>query len=302
MSRKPSVKKKTSTKSRSKRQKNKKNVPRRPIFIVIAIIISFIAYFRLHYTRTFEGDVVVHFIDVGQGDATLIQTSEGTVLIDGGDRHAGSDLITYFRRLGINTITYVVATHPHSDHIGGLISVLYELDVENIMMPNVAHTTITFEDFIAAIEKNELEIHVPNVNDTFRLGGALFTILAPNSSGYSSLNDYSIVLRMDYGNTSFLFTGDAERVSENEMLENNRNVSVNVLHVGHHGSSTSTTHDFLEAVSPQVAVISVGADNRYGHPHSSVMNRLQAFGIAIYRTDIHGTIVMSLDGNNITVH
>ena len=300
MTKKASVKKIRSKKRKTKKRKNKNY--KNPNLIIVAIIVSLVAYFAFYYARDLDGEVIVHFIDIGQGDATLIQTSEGVVLIDGGDRHTSDDLLAYLRGLGINNITYLIATHPHSDHIGGLIYVLREMTVENIMMPRVMHTTITFEDFIIAIEESELEVQAPIINDTFSIGGALFTVLAPNSSGYSSLNDYSIVLRMDYGNTSFLFTGDAESISEHEMLENNHNVSVNVLQVGHHGSSTSTTQDFLDAVSPQVAVISVGANNRYGHPHSSVVNRLQKGDIIVYRTDIHGTIVMSTNGIDIIIH
>ena len=301
MGKKPNTKKINLKKAKVKKFKNKKKAYG-PIAVVVAFIISLATYFGFYYIAPVEGEVIVHFIDVGQGDATLIQTSGGTVLIDGGDRHATDDLMSYLRRLGINNITYVVATHPHSDHIGGLITVLNEINVENIMMPQVAHTTITFADFITAIEESGLAPYSPNINDTFSIGEAIFTVVAPNSSGYSSLNDYSIVLRMDYGDVSFLFTGDAESVSEYEMLQNNHNISVDVLQVGHHGSSTSTTHEFLEAVSPEIAVISVGANNRYGHPHASVINRLQSSEVIIYRTDIHGTVVVSSDGNNIIVH
>lgn len=272
------------------------------ISILCLAISIIIIYFGINEFVVTQDYVVVHFIDVGQGDATLIQASGGTVLIDGGDNHFSDNLLEYLKNEGVSHITYVVATHPHSDHIGGLINVLYELDVDYVMMPRVAHSTLTFERFITAIENNKIEVLEPIVSEVFNIGNVEFTVLAPNSSGYRSLNDYSIVLRMVYGDVSFLFTGDAERVSENEILKNNLNVSADILQVGHHGSNTSTTQEFLDAVSPYIAVISVGENNSYGHPHYNVINRLNNSNVAIYRTDIHGTIIITTCGNSITVH
>lgn len=285
-----------------KKSKGKKNSIKRAYIFLIAFILISISYFSFNYDTYLDGTVIVHFIDVGQGDATLIQAPGGNVLIDGGDIHTSDELIQYLRYVGVEDITYVIATHPHSDHIGGLISVLEEFNVENIMMPRVAHTTVTFDRFISAIENNNLEIQEPVVNDTFNIGDVEFLVLAPKSNSYTSLNDYSIALKMNYGNTSFIFTGDAESISENEMVQSGNVLSAQVLHVGHHGSNTSTTEAFLKSVSPSIAVISVGEDNRYGHPHIDVINRLQDANVAIYRTDYHGDIIISTDGNNITVH
>jgi len=249
-----------------------------------------------------EGEVVVHFIDVGQGDATLVQTTQGSVLIDGGDNHMGGRVVDYLRRAGITELAYVVATHPHADHIGGLIEVLSQIPVHTLIMPPVAHTTVTFERFLDAIEYNNVPLREPVSGSNFVVGDAVFTIIGPNSTGHSNLNNYSVSLRVVHGANSFVFTGDAEVPAEMEMISTGHNLSADVLRIGHHGSSTSTTQEFLDAVNPNIAIISVGADNRYGHPHNTVMSRLRVAGIAIYRTDYHGNIAIVSDGTGLRVY
>jgi len=272
-------------------------------YIVVTLLaLAGVWYYITFHARPYVGNgVAVHFLDVGQGDATLIRTDAGNVLIDGGDRHAGPIVARYLREAGVRRLEYVVATHPHADHIGGLIYVLNEFEVGAIIMPNVAHTTRTFEDFIDAIEENGIPVREPAVGKTIEKGGAVFTVVAPNSSGYGNLNDYSVSMVLSYGEIRFLFTGDAERESETEMLEAGHDLSAHILHVGHHGSRTSTTQPFLDAVSPLVAVISVGAENRFGHPHGEVTDRLETAEVAILRTDRHGTVVISTDGTTFTM-
>ena len=249
-----------------------------------------------------EGEVVVHFIDVGQGDSALIQTPQGSVLIDGGDNHMGGRVADYLRRAGISELTYVIATHPHADHIGGLIEVLNQFPVGTLIMPPVAHTTLTFERFLEAIEDNNVPLRKPVAGSSFSVGDARFTIIGPNSTGHSNLNDYSVSLRMTFGATAFIFTGDAYAAAEFEMIAAGHNLSADVLHVGHHGSTTSTAPEFLAAVNPHIAVINVGAGNSYGHPHNTVMSRLRTAGIRIYRTDHHGNIAIVSDGSNLVVY
>ncbi|MCL2546721.1 MAG: MBL fold metallo-hydrolase [Oscillospiraceae bacterium] len=246
-----------------------------------------------------DNEVAVHFIDVGQGDATLIQTGQGSMLIDGGDNHMRERVVQYLRDAGIERLDYVVATHPHADHIGGLIGVFDAFQIGQILMPNITHTTETFRHFINAIERNGALVREPIAGEVIMLGNAQFTVIAPNSSGYANLNDYSIGLRLVVGTTSFVFTGDAEALSEQEMIDAGHVLNSDVLRVGHHGSHTSTAQEFFAAVSPAIAVISVGADNRYGHPHRAVRERLE--DITVYRTDRHGHIVMVTDGTYITV-
>lgn len=248
------------------------------------------------------GNLEVHFIDVGQADSILIKTPTGeSMLIDAGN-NADSDLVySYLKAQNIEKLNVVIGTHPHEDHIGSLDTVINNFDVEKVYMPKVSHTTKTFEDVLLAIKNKGLKITTPIPGDTFNLGQAKCTILAPNSSTYEELNNYSVVLKLEYGNTSFLFTGDAEDISEKEILNKGYDVKADLLKVGHHGSSTSTTESFLKAVSPKYAVISVGKDNKYGHPDNVVLERLVNANIQVYRTDEVGTIIATSDGKNITL-
>ncbi|MFA6947782.1 MAG: ComEC/Rec2 family competence protein [Eubacteriales bacterium] len=250
-----------------------------------------------------DGQLAVHFIDVGQGDAELIIAPTGeAMLIDAGPGSSETSLLAYLSALGISELEYAVFTHPHEDHIGGADGVVNNIDVKKVIMPDAESSTVTFEKLLTAIDKRGCEVDVPAVGDTYSLGDAVFTVLAPNSSGYDSLNNYSIVMRLDYGESSFLFTGDAEALSEKEILANSpKLLDCDVLKAGHHGSSTSSSQDFLDAVTPDIAVISCGAGNDYGHPHSETLTKYSAMNIRVLRTDLSGSIVITSDGHNITV-
>lgn len=247
----------------------------------------------------FEYDELqIVFIDVGQADAILIVEGEDAMLIDAGNNDDAALVTSYLDEYKINKLDYVIGTHPHEDHIGGLDAVIDSVDVEKVLMPRTTTTTQTFEDVLDAVKRKNLKIATPKVGTTYELGDATWEILAPNSESYDDLNDYSIVIKLSYGSQEFLFTGDAEVVSEQEMLQAGADISADVLKVGHHGSSSSTTKEFLEAIDPDNAIICVGEDNSYGHPDDEVLARLSTMGVEVYRTDINGTIIATCDGTS----
>lgn len=249
---------------------------------------------------TVEGELKVHFLDVGQGDSALITAGNNAMLIDTGDRGYGSGIVSYLKNQGIKKLDYLILTHPHADHIGGAVEVINSFEIDKIIMPKVSHTTKTFENLLVAIDNKGMKITAPNPGDEYELGSARFKILAPNSSSYKSLNDYSVVTRIVFGDTAFLFTGDAESTSESQILSKGFEIKSDVLKIGHHGSDTSTSDSFLKSVAPKYAVISVGSGNKYGHPTQTVLGRLQNHGVEVYRTDEAGTIVAVSDGEKIT--
>ncbi len=247
----------------------------------------------------------VHYLDVGQADSIVIQTPEGnTLLVDGGNRDDSDFIITYLKDLGVNELYAVIATHPHEDHIGGLQKVMKSIPVKNFYMPEVSHTTKTFETLVEAVERSGAKKIAAKVGKSIPTDELYLSMifLAPNSSKYEGLNNYSAVLKLAYKDISFLFTGDAEKLSEKEMLDNNRNINATVLKVGHHGSKTSSSPDFLEAVKPTYAVISCGQDNEYGYPHSESIENLNKAGTNILRTDVLGTLVIETDGEKLGIN
>lgn len=268
-------------------------------FLVISLFITmFLSAGNLKAAAI--GQFEVSYIDVGQADCILIKQGNYNMLIDAGNNGDSTTIVNYLKSKGVSKLDIVVGTHPHEDHIGSLDTVINTFSIGKLYMPKVTNTTKTYEDVVNAIKAKGLAVNTPEPGSSFTLGNATFTILAPNSSSYGDLNNYSIVLKATFGNNSFLFAGDAEDVSEREMLSKGYNLKVDVLKVGHHGSDSSTTPEFLNVVNPKYAVISVGKDNIYGHPAATTIDKLRNKGTAVFRTDLQGTIVATSDGTNIT--
>lgn len=246
-----------------------------------------------------SGSLTVHFIDVGQGDSSLIECDGKTMLIDGGDKSASSTVYTYLKKHSITYLDYVVCTHADADHVGGLSGALEYATAGTVYCPVDDYSTKAFQNFKTRVEAQGKTLVCPAVDTTFSLGGATVTVLAPRAS-YKNNNDTSIVLRIVYGETSFLFTGDAEHDSEIAMCDANVTLRSTVLKVGHHGSDTSTSIRFLREVMPQYAVISCGKDNKYGHPTEQTLSRLSQAGATVYRTDTQGDVICRSDGLNVT--
>ena len=246
----------------------------------------------------------VHFIDVGQGDCILAQFSNGeTLLVDAGDASQGSKVVRYLRNQGVRRIDHLIATHPHADHIGGMPEVIDSFDIGRVYMPRTTHSSSTYERLLLALKKKNLSITEARAGRSVTSAGNMdVCFMAPRSTRYENLNDHSAVTRIEYGDHVFLLTGDAEAQSEREMLVSSEICpKADVLKVGHHGSGTATSAEFLRAVRPKYAVISVGAGNPYGHPAKDTLARLRKEAVQVYRTDLHGTIVFTSDGQTISV-
>ena len=247
-----------------------------------------------------NGNLVVDFIDVGQGDSILIRQGEHAMLIDGGTSECKDDLLSFLASEGVQRFDYIIGTHPHEDHIGSLDDVVNTYDFDTFLFPKVTTTTKTFENLVNAVNNRGKKFTTPLSGTEYTLGEASFKILAPSSDSYQSLNNYSIVIKLTYGDNSFMFTGDAESLSETEILNSYDDLSADVLKLGHHGSTTSTSMKSLNAVSPKYAVISVGKDNSYNHPTKTTMDKIKNLNIPVYRTDEQGTIECISNGKDIT--
>lgn len=255
-----------------------------------------------------DGDLLVHFIDVGQGDCTLIETGSKKILVDAGEQGNGDIILAYLDSRNVEKLDLVVATHPHSDHIGSMPDVLREISADEVLFGYVPDklipTTRIYEKLLDVLEQKEIPATEAAPGMLYDLGnGAQMTVLGPVSEDIDDLNNTSVVFRLDYGETSFLFTGDAEKESEREILAASAPgaLRADVLKLGHHGSSTSTTQEWLDAVDPEMAVALMGADNKYGHPHRETLEKLRKAGVTLYRSDLNGTVVMGSDGKTLSV-
>lgn len=251
-------------------------------------------------TSSVNGKLKVHYINVGQGDSILVQQGDKNMLLDAGTNASTSSLMSYLRSLNIKKLDYLVLTHPHEDHIGGADAVIKNFEIGSIYMPKITANTATFRDVVKAMNAKGLKAASPVPGTNFNLGQAVCNILGPVNTVSGDLNTYSIVIKVTFGNNKFLFTGDAQSSNEQDMINKGFDLSADVLKLGHHGSHTSTTQNFLNKVNPEYAVISCGVDNDYGHPHKETMDRLKRMNITVYRTDESGTIVAESDGKNIS--
>lgn len=240
----------------------------------------------------------VDFLNVGQADCALLSTNGHYMVIDGGNNGDADTILSYLEGQGVEKLDAVVGTHPHEDHIGSLDAIINHFDVDAVYMPKIMHTSKTFEDVLDAVANKGLKIKSPSPGDTIDFNGLEIEVLGPQRE-YKDFNNNSIVLKVNAGETAFLFTGDAEETAEKDILQAGYDLQADVLKVGHHGSSTSSSQAFLQAVKPKYAVISVGVGNSYHHPEEEALQRLQSIGAEIYRTDLQGDIVCTTDGKNI---
>lgn len=253
--------------------------------------------------KSWENPLRIHFIDVGQGDSALIQCPDGSnIVIDGGPMSAYPFLVNYLKRAGIEKIDMMIATHPDGDHIGGFPKLLKTFPVDTVLDSGKEHTTNLYQRYLATIEEStDTEFKLGRAGDRYHFGKVELLLIHPSSRLPSKNNDCSIMLRLRYGSQTFLFTGDAEKKAERESMNRGFPLRSTVLKVGHHGSKSSTSARFLNAVSPRAAVISCGYKNSFGHPAAEVMEKLQMKRIEIYRTDLQGTILLVSNGNEYRV-
>lgn len=290
------------------KKKKKQKLPKGISILLIIIAIFYSLYekdidktFGLPATETFketENTLDITYLDVGQADSILIQNEGHNMLIDAGNNEDGPLLVKYFKEQNITKFDYLITTHPHEDHIGGIDDIINNFDIEKIYMPDVTTTTKTFLDVLEAIEKKNMTYDVPNINQNFTLGNTLFQVIYTGNDK-KNLNNSSIILKATFKNTSYLFTGDATSEVEKKIL--NKDIQATVLKVGHHGSKYSTTTDFLNKVNPKYAIISVGKNNSYNHPNQVTINKLEKKNIEIHRTDQEGSIFLKSDGKTINI-
>ncbi len=253
-----------------------------------------------------NASLFVHYIDVGQGDAELIECNGEYMLIDAGENGGEASLIAYLREVGVKKLKYVVATHPHSDHLGGVAEVIEEFEVENVIMPKIPKsatpTTKTYRHFLDAVKKSGTKGIYAKLDSEYTIGDATFKILGPVNANTENLNDLSVVIKLTHGENTFFFSGDAEKEAERDLVERyGDELDCDVYKVAHHGSSTSSSKELMGVLTPEICIISCGEDNSYGHPHDETEELLYSITDKIYRTDICGTVIVSSDKQNYSV-
>lgn len=274
------------------------------IILTISAIIISISFLTQNNNGNYKNKMIIHYIDVGQGDCILIQVNNKNLLIDSGPSSNRKDLLNYLEKLNIKKLDYIIATHPHEDHIGNMDTIIKRYSVGKFYSPKVIASSNTFESMVSALVDKNLKINVlkKGVKGIDLGNNVEIQIFSPiENLSSDNLNDYSPIIKITFVNNSFLFTGDAEVSTESMVLSENNNLNCDILKVGHHGSSTSTSEDFLTSVNPSVAIISVGKNNSYGHPTSEVLSLLNSYNIRTFRTDINGTIIAISDGKNINI-
>ncbi|MDD3337288.1 MAG: ComEC/Rec2 family competence protein [Lachnospiraceae bacterium] len=247
-----------------------------------------------------DGMLTVYYLDVGEGNAALIESQGHFMLVDGGDRDYSSKVVAVLKSFGVETLDYVIVSHFDADHLNGIVGALHVFPVDTVLAPDYTADTNIYRSYVSIMQEKGLAAVTPQVGDAFAFGDASFTVVGPTRYDHADVNDNSIAIRLVFGGNSFLFTGDAEAGSESEILSTGQDLDVDVLEAGHHGSDSSTSQGLLDAASPEAVVVSCGAGNSYGHPAQAVMERLQAKGVTLFRTDVQGDISVTSDGVNLT--
>lgn len=276
-------------------------------FVTLLVLISIIFYFTGYYYSTLgqrftNNETLIHYIDVGQGDAILIQNKDFNILIDGGPNTSSKFLISYLNSLHIKKLNYIIATHPHEDHIGSLDDIINNFNVNTFIGPKITTPDSDFKSMIEALKNKNLNITTYNQNSVINLSpNNSLSFLWTGSTLDDNINNYSMVVKYNYKDISFLFTGDIEKEIESKLLSSSTNLTSDVLKVAHHGSNSSSTLNFLNKINPLISIISCGMGNDYGHPHKNTLTTLNSINSSIYRTDLNGTIKVKTDGTSIWI-